>query len=180
MVVRIKAFLLHLLCSAGVALAALYLVFGLWYAAPLHQALGVTHIFLLMVVVDVVLGPLLTLVVYKPGKRTLKFDLAVIVLLQLAALGYGLWTVAQGRPAWLVFNVDRFDVVQIVDIDTRRLTEALPRYRAPAWLGPEWVAARRPEDPERRAEIMFEAAQGGNDVAQRRSEEHTSELQSLE
>ncbi|WP_395503214.1 TfpX/TfpZ family type IV pilin accessory protein [Ectopseudomonas mendocina] len=163
---RFKAFLVHLLCSLAIALGVLGLVFGLWYPAPLHLALGVTTIFLLLLTVDVTLGPLLTLLVYKAGKKSLKFDLAVIVLLQLTALGYGLWTVAQGRPAWLVFNVDRFDVVQVVDIDTRRLDEAQPQYRAPAWMGPRWVAAVRPADGERRGEILFEAILGGSDVAQ--------------
>lgn len=164
---RFKAFLLHLLCSLAIALGALGLVFGVWYPAPLHLALAVTNIFVLLLVVDVTLGPLLTLVVYRPGKKSLKFDLAVIVLLQLAALGYGLWTVAQGRPAWLVFNVDRFDVVQVVDIDARRLEEAQSEYRSPSWLGPRWVAAVRPDDAERRGEILFEALQGGPDIAQR-------------
>ncbi|MEO9333580.1 TfpX/TfpZ family type IV pilin accessory protein [Ectopseudomonas guguanensis] len=167
MPVRFKAFFVHLLGSLVIGLSALGLVFGLWYPSPLHLALGVTAIFLLLLLVDMILGPLLTLLVYKPGKKTLKFDLAVIVVLQLAALAYGLWTVAQGRPAWLVFNVDRFDVVQVVDIDARRLNEALPRYRVPAWSGPQWVAAVRPDDIERRNEILFEAVQGGSDIAQR-------------
>lgn len=167
MLVRCKAFLIHLLCSLVIGLGALGLVFGVWYPSPLHLALGVTSIFLLLLLVDVTLGPLLTLVVYEVGKKTLKFDLAVIVALQLSALGYGLWTVAQGRPAWLVFNVDRFDVVQVVDIDTRRQAEALPPYRAPTWLGPQWAVAVQSDDVARRNEALFEAVQGGSDIAQR-------------
>lgn len=167
MPVRFKALIIHFLGSVAVGLGALGLVFGLWYPPPLHLALGVSTIILLLLLVDMALGPLLTLLVYKPGKQSLKFDLAVIVALQLTALFYGLWTVAQGRPTWLVFNVDRFDVVQAVDIDTRRLNEALPRYQVPAWSGPQWVAALRPSDIERRNEILFEAVQGGSDIAQR-------------
>ena len=121
MSIRLKAFFLHLSLSAVIALLALLLVFGLWYPAPLHTAVGVTHIFLLLLLIDVVLGPLLTLLVYKAGKKTLVFDLAVIAVLQLSALGYGLWTVAEGRPAWLVFNADRFDLVRVLDIDARKL-----------------------------------------------------------
>ncbi len=107
---RIKAFLMHLAVSAVIALLAVLLVFQIWYPAPLHEALGVTDIFLLLPLVDVILGPLLTLLVFKLGKKTLIMDLAVIACLQLAALGYGLWTVAEGRPAWIVYNADRFDV----------------------------------------------------------------------
>jgi hypothetical protein len=38
---------------------------------------------------DLALGPLLTLIVFEPGKPSLKFDLSCIVLLQLGALLYG-------------------------------------------------------------------------------------------
>lgn len=164
---RIKAFLIHLAASAAIALLALLLVFTLWYPAPLHTALGVTHILLLLLLIDVILGPLLTLLVFKVGKKTLVMDLTIIACLQLAALGYGLWTVAQGRPAWIVYNVDRFDVVTVVDIDSRQLDQADPSYRKAPWTGPQWVAAHRPDDAKQRNDILFEAVQGGSDIAQR-------------
>lgn len=164
---RLKAFLLHLAASAFIALLALLLVFRLWYPAPLHEALGVTHIFLLLLLVDMILGPLLTLLVYKVGKKTLIMDLAVIACLQMAALGYGLWTVAEGRPAWIVYNTDRFDVVTVVDIDTRQLAEAQAQYRNAPWTGPRWAAAASPDDIEQRNSILFEATLGGSDIAQR-------------
>lgn len=167
MQVRIRAFSLHLLVSAIIALIVLVVVFRVWYPAPLHIALGVTGIFLILLGVDVVLGPILTLLVFKVGKKTLILDLGVILLLQLSALGYGVWIVAEGRPAWLVFNVDRFDVVQEVDIDTRYLEQADTQYRSAPWFGPLWVAAARPEDREQRQTIMFEAAIWGSDIAQR-------------
>lgn len=160
MPLRLKAFLLHLGLSGVIALLALWVVFKLWYPAPLHTAVGVTHIFLLLLFIDVTLGPLLTLLVYKEGKKTLVFDLSVIAVLQLSALGYGLWTVAEGRPAWLVFNTDRFDLVRVLDIDTRKLDQALPEFRQPSWLGPRWVAAVMPVDNTEHSDLMFESVQG--------------------
>lgn len=71
MIARFKAFFIHLMLSSLVALFVLFLVFVIWYPAPLHQALAVSYVFLLLVVVDMVLGPLLTLIVYKSGKETL-------------------------------------------------------------------------------------------------------------
>lgn len=153
--------------SAVIALLALLLVFGFWYPAPLHIALGVTHIFLLLLLIDVILGPLLTLLVFQVGKKTLVMDLTIVACLQLAALGYGLWTVAQGRPAWIVYNVDRFDVVTVVDIDPRQLDQTDPQYRNASWMGPEWVAVQPPDDAEQRNDILFEAVLGGSDIAQR-------------
>ena len=104
---RIKAFTTHLFISLLIALAVIGVVFYLWHPTPLHTAVGVTQIFLILLAVDVIFGPLLTLLVYKTGKKTLIIDLTVIALLQFSALCYGLWTVAEGRPAWLVFAKDR-------------------------------------------------------------------------
>lgn len=164
---RCRAFIAHLLVSVGIALLAAVLVFCVWYPFPLHKAIGVTSIFLLLLAVDVVVGPCLTFLVFSPGKKTLMFDLAVIVLLQLAALTYGIWSVFEGRPVWLVFNADRFDVVRGVDVDVRSLPNAVPEYKNASWLGPGWVAAVRPERAEERTEILFEALTSGIDLAQR-------------
>ena len=75
---RIKAFLVHGLVSIIIALLSMGLVYFIWYPAPLAVATGVMHIFLLMLCIDVVIGPLLTLLVYKTGKKTLKLDLTII------------------------------------------------------------------------------------------------------
>lgn len=163
---RIRAFLIHLAASSGLALLALVLVFGVWYPAPLHSAIDVTGIFFILIAVNVVIGPVLTFVVYKAGKKTLRFDLATIVLLQLTAFCYGLWTVSEGRPAWLVFNVDRFDLVQAYEIDQRKLSEAMPIFRSPSYLGPGWVAVRQAR-PEERTDVLFESLIAGVDSSKR-------------
>lgn len=166
MISRLKAFLVHLLISTCIAAAVIGVVFFVWYPAPLHTAAGVTQIFLLLLAVDVVLGSLLTLIVYKVGKKTLIMDLTVIALLQLSALGYGLWTVAEGRPAWLVFGGNRFELVRIPDIDQRNIgTHYL--YSSPAWTGPQWVGAANPIDLNARNDIVFESVNGGFDIYQR-------------
>ncbi len=109
---RLLCFASHLAVSFVVALCALFVVFSLWYPAPLDKALGVVSIFLLLLVVDVIVGPLLTLLVAKQGKKTLKMDLLTIGLIQFLALAYGLYTVAQGRPVWLIYDSGHFEVVQ--------------------------------------------------------------------
>ena len=166
MPVRTKAFLIHLGGSALLAAPLVYLVFGLWYPPPLNEAVGATRMLLVILLVHVVLGPLLTLLLYVPGKKGLHFDLVVIACLQLGALSYGLWAMASERPAWLVFNADRFDLVQASTIDSRHLDLAEPQYRSPPWSGPRWVGARPSSDWERRAAMMLEAAAGGADIPQ--------------
>lgn len=165
-ITRLRAGLIHLSISAVVAAMAVGVVFLLWYPSPLHVAVGVTGIFFIVLGVDVVLGPLLTTVVYRQGKKSLRFDLAVIALLQLTAFAYGLWTVAEGRPAWLVYNADRFDLVQAYQIDQRKIGAAAAEYRSAPWTGPRWVYARRPENPDEQQAMIMEALMAGVDMAQ--------------
>ena len=109
---RLLCFGSHLFISFLIALLSLLVVFLLWYPSSLDVALGVANIFLLLLCIDVIVGPLLTLLVAKQGKKTLKTDLLTIGILQLAALSYGLYIVAQGRPVWIVYDNNRFEVVQ--------------------------------------------------------------------
>src|SRR6187551_2548926 len=109
---RLLCFGSHLLVSFLIALLSLVLVFWLWYPSPLDKALGVANIFLLLLCIDVIIGPLLTLVVAKQGKKTLKMDLLTIAVIQLLALTYGLYVVVQGRPVWMVYDSGHFELVQ--------------------------------------------------------------------
>jgi uncharacterized membrane protein len=164
---RVRAFLIHLIGSMVLAGIAVALVFGVWYPAPLHHAVGVTTIFLILLGVDVVLGPLLTFIVFDPKKNHLALDLGIIIFIQLAAFSYGIGIVAQGRPVWLVFSADRADLVRAHEVDGRRLDEAEPQFREVPLLGPEWVAANLPEDREARTTLLFESLFAGVDLPQR-------------
>jgi hypothetical protein len=64
---------------------------------------------------------LLTLIVYKKDKPGLKFDLAVIAAIQLIALVYGTFTLYQERPYYMVFIVDRLNLVAEKHIDKSKL-----------------------------------------------------------
>lgn len=115
----LRAAAIHLLLSATVAGVVAALVFGLWFPSPLRELVGGTELFWLIVGVDVVCGPLLTLVMFNPGKprAELRRDLALVALIQLLALGYGIHTLAHARPVALVHEVDRFRVVTYSDLD---------------------------------------------------------------
>ncbi|MEL0584469.1 MAG: TfpX/TfpZ family type IV pilin accessory protein [Candidatus Thiodiazotropha sp. (ex. Lucinoma kazani)] len=161
------AFFIHLSLSISVALLVMLLVFRLWYPAPLHDLVGVEHIFYLLVGIDVIIGPVLTFIVFKKGKPSLTTDLSLIAFFQLAALVYGIWTVAQGRPAWIVFNVDRFTLVQVIELDTRQRDKTAAEYRSPSWFGPSWVSAEAPSDIEARNTLTLESVFAGVDLPQR-------------
>ena len=164
---RLKFFLSHLLLSFLVALLVAGLVFFIWYPSPLATAVGVTHIFLMLLVIDVILGPLLGLLVYKEGKKTLKFDLSVIILIQIAALCYGVFSIEQGRPAWLVYNVDRFELVRKNELINTNIQQARPQFQQPSWFKPQYVATEFAKDIQQRNDEMFAEVLGGISIAQR-------------
>lgn len=137
---RLLCFSSHLLVSFVIALLSVCLVFWLWYPSPLDKALGVTNIFLLLLCIDVIIGPLLTLVVAKQGKKTLKMDLLTIVIIQLAALIYGLYIVAQGRPVWIVYDSARFEVVQAYEAISHPANSSLSGGFHLGMTGPAWSA----------------------------------------
>lgn len=164
---RLNFFLSHLLLSFLVALLVIGLVFFIWYPSPLATAVGVTHIFLMLLVIDVILGPLLGLLVYKEGKKTLKFDLSVIILIQIAALCYGLFSIEQGRPAWLVYNVDRFELVRKNELVDTNIQQAQPQFQKPSWFKPQYVATEFAKDTQQRNDEMFAEVFSGISIAQR-------------
>src|SRR4051812_8594224 len=100
---RWKASGLHLLISILIGSAVLTLMLGLWYPEPLFQAMGGEGLLFILLGVDVALGPLVTLIVFKPAKRGLKLDLALIGAVQLAALLYGAHIMFVARPAFIAF-----------------------------------------------------------------------------
>ena len=164
---RIKFFLSHLIISISLALLVIGLVFFIWYPSPLSTAVGVTHIFLMLLVIDVILGPLLGLLVYKEGKKTLKFDLSVIILIQIAALCYGVFSIEQGRPAWLVYNVDRFELVRKNELVDTNIQQAQQQFQQPSWFKPQYVATEFAKDTQQRNDEMFAEVLGGISIAQR-------------
>ena len=164
---RLKFFLGHLSISFLVALLVIGLVFFLWYSSPLATAVGVTHIFLMLLAIDVVIGPILGLLVYKEGKKTLKFDLSVIIIIQIAALCYGVYSIEQGRPAWLVFHADRFELVRKNEIIQDNIAKALPQYQQSSWFKPQYVTVEFSEDVNQRNDDMFTEVFGGISLAQR-------------
>ncbi|HXH03097.1 MAG TPA: TfpX/TfpZ family type IV pilin accessory protein [Candidatus Competibacteraceae bacterium] len=157
---RWRASGIHLLLSAAIACSFLALMYFLWYPRPYFAASGADHLLLVLVGVDVVLGPLITLIIFKSGKKGLKFDLAVIGLVQLSALLYGASVVLEARPAFLVFAQDRFVLVSANEVDPEGLDKAAPDFNHLSWTGPELAAAVLPEDPKERERILFSALAG--------------------
>jgi len=162
---RLRAGLVHLLASSLVAAAVAALIFLAWYPTPLAEAQGVSRLLLLLIAIDVTIGPLVTTLVYDRRKKSLKFDLAVVVLLQLGFLLYGLHAIHGGRPALIVFNVDRFDAVPASMMDPGGLELARQQGKPGLpWLRPRIVAALVPADLQERNALTLSSGMGGADL----------------
>jgi len=104
---KLIAFSIHLGLSLIIFSIILYFILVHWYPQPLFATDGGWQGIRLIAFVDIVLGPLLTLVVYRAGKPGLKLDLSMIAGLQLLALTSGAWLVYGEHPVALVI-VDGF------------------------------------------------------------------------
>jgi hypothetical protein len=160
---------IHFLASCALAILASALVFLVWFPYPYRDLSGGRELFLLVIGVDIVCGPLLTLVLFNPTKPKAELwrDMTLVVLIQLGALGYGLWTVWQARPLYLVLEVDRYKVVTRPVIDEAALVNLPSDLQPRWWAGPLVVGVRNPVDAKEREKIMFESVQGGRDYAER-------------
>jgi hypothetical protein len=157
---------LHLLISATIAATALAVTLLAWYPRPLFEASGGTGLLHILVGVDVAIGPLLTLAVFKSGKPGMRFDLTVIGLLQLSALLYGSYVMFEARPVFIALVKGQFEAVSAVEIPKDQLAQARrPEYRELPVTGPEVVYIEIDQDEMQ--EVIRSVFAGGPDIQHR-------------
>ena len=165
---RWKAATIYLGLSATVAALIVGLMLLVWYPWPYFEAMGGEKLILLMVGVDVVLGPIIVLIIFNPTKKHLGLDLALMAVIQFAALAYGVYVMFQARPVYNVFTGDRFAVIAANQIPVEALADAtLPEFRTLPRSGPRIIAAVRPTNPDEQMMITMSAWSGGVGLAQR-------------
>jgi hypothetical protein len=156
---RLKVAGAHLLLCVVIALTLFAFFWFQLYPAPLFQASGALQIFLVLLIIDVALGPLMTLMVWKKDWKQLRKDLAVIAFVQLAALCYGVYTLWIARPVYVAALGSRFDAVHATDVADAELNtsgKSLPVF------GPEWTGVKQPTDPKERERVLFSALGGAD------------------
>jgi hypothetical protein len=152
---------IHFLVTLALAGMAAALIFLLWYPDPFHIMIGGTELFLLIVGSDLALGPLMSLVIYnsRKSRRELLLDYAIVGVIQIAALVYGVSIMADARPVYVAFHGDRFEVVLAGDLREQELKAAKdPRHRQVRWTGPELIGVEVP--PEDHEDALFQSLEG--------------------
>jgi hypothetical protein len=165
---RLRAVAVHLLASLLVAGLAGYLLFRLWYPGPWAELAGGTALFWIVLGVDVVMGPLITLVVFNPVKprAELMRDMAVVAGLQLAALAYGLSTVYQARPAVLALEGSRIRAIKPIELTAEQMAKAPAGSTDIPLTSMMKVAARKATSAQEGLDFLDQALQG-RDVGMR-------------
>ena len=155
---RFTAVAVHLAATLLVTGIAALLIFFVWFPDGLASVTGGMELFLLVVGCDAALGPFVSLFIYDPtkGRGKLLFDYTIVGALQLAALAYGIFVVAQSRPAIVAFDAAAIQIVTPMELEPADLIEASERqYRTLPLDGPRLVSVQRPTDPKELADLVF-------------------------
>jgi hypothetical protein len=146
---KLKATALHFALSLLLAFLAAGLVYFVWYPSPYRDLLWGQGIYVWLIAVDAILGPLLTFVVFNSRKRMLErfIDFSLIGSIQIGALAYGIWALSEARPLYVVFEYDKFRVVPDYFVPTHARQQAPDHLKALPWGRPGLISLRRlPED----------------------------------
>jgi len=112
--------------------------------------------------VDVIIGPLVTLVIFKSGKPGLRFDLTVIAVLQASALAYGTHVMFVARPVYIALVDDQFETVRANDLEPANVARAKrPEFQSVPLTGPQYIAVDLPKDIKALRELISQAGTGG-------------------
>lgn len=134
----------HLVATVLLLAVVAILVWGRWYPPPHDVMADGRPLFFLLALGLVVGGPLLTLLLYRPTKPQFQWrvDMALIAVIQLVILAYGLHQLAQSRPVFMAFEGDRFRLVQAGSLSQGQLDQAPPEWANLGYGGPRWLGVR--------------------------------------
>ena len=155
----------HALFTLTISVACASLVYFIWYPDGMSSMLEGVEILYILVLVEVALGPLMSLVIYnkaKPRSELIK-DYSIVASIQIAALVYGISVVAASRPVYVVFVKDRLEVIVATEIADKDLADASAEFRNLPWFGPLFICTESPEDPVEKSELLLSAL-GGRDI----------------
>jgi len=152
--IRLKAVLIHLGISITAFLPVLYLILVHWYPSPYFATTGGWQGLRIMLLVDVVLGPMLTLVIYNPYKalRLIKLDFCIIACIQISAFCWGVYAVHSQRPVSISFYQGVFYPVQAADYREQEVTPE--EIRGLSEEHPPLVHVREPANEQERVGVL--------------------------
>jgi len=159
---KLKAFATHLGISLVIFIFLAAYIIYFWYPQPFFSTDGGWHGLRIIAAVDLVIGPVLTLIVYKPKKPGLKMDLTIIGLVQAAALSWGVWAVHYERPIAAVFAVNNFHTVTANDMKIKGFDEK--KLKTFGKHTPVWIFSDLPTKTVELQKLYVESIQYGRSI----------------
>jgi len=151
--IKLKASFFHLCLSAIIIIILTSLIIYFWFP---WNYLGITNfksIMLLILCIDVILGPLITLFIYKPNKKSLRFDLSMIASIQVLALAYGLNALYETHPLYITYNHGAFNLVQANEVNPSKAK--YKEFNLSKLSSPKLAFAKMPTDPKEQTDIII-------------------------
>jgi len=126
-----------------------------WYPLEWRQFVGGGRL-LRLLGLAVLIGPVISFIVFKQNRRLLIMDLAVVLIVQILLVSLAMHGLAQGRAQWVAFVKDDWRILRPIDMQPG-VEFSLKRL----FSGPQWVGARYAEDEEVRAiQVTRELVEG--------------------
>ncbi len=163
---RVRLFTQRFAATVSLLLLAFVVVRFLWFPSAYFSISGITKLFLILVAVNLIVGPGLSTLVYKPGKKGLITDLIVIACIEIAIFGWAMSEILERRPAYAVFAVDRFEAVTVSEVDIQALQYSQLAVRP--INTPRLVYAELPTDATAMTQLIAETVDQGMPDIERR------------
>lgn len=151
---KYKLILSNLSISSIFLIIFLIPAYFLWHPHSLDSLTGFAKSAKVLVLVNLVLGPLLLMLIYKKGKRNLKFDILIMATIQFIAILFGMYSIYQKHPVYAVFAVDRFTIINAENALTPDGSSKL--FTIDSFSGPKLVFAKMPEDRKSRNKVLMD------------------------
>ena len=169
---KTRATSIHFIISLVVISFLIGLIVYFWFPSSIIKISNFKEIALLIIGVDLVLGPLLTFIVFKPQKKGLKLDLTLIALVQVSALVFGVYNLYKVHPVYITFNVDRFTLVSAVD--ARPESAKIDEFKISKLSSPKLVISKLPEDIDEKNKLVLQSLESGSSDFELKSEYYHS------
>lgn len=151
---KFKAAGIHFGISSIIFIILAYFIVFQWYPFPYFTADGGWQGIRIIALIDLVLGPFLTLIIFNPNKsmREIRFDLGSIALIQISVLMWGVYTVHNERPAAVIHWDGEFYTMPAKSYKEQGISlKQLSQYSDEK---PPLIHAHRPTDIETLHEIL--------------------------
>lgn len=118
-----KYFLYHLLLSLTIVSTASIICVVFLFPRPFLSLDRTSHALTILATIDVVLGPLLTLILVnsKKSKRELLLDFAFILTIQISAFLYGAISIINERPSAIIYFKGAFHLVPAKKVTSKSM-----------------------------------------------------------